>query len=173
MFGFLRQKDLAAGLAGLEETLAGRLGELEEGARRAERLTRRSLAALETLAEEQRLQGAALERLSARAPGREALLALAESLALWRLASPPGAEMDVLAAKLDALLAEFGLKLIAETGRDFDPDLHQACDVREDPDRPDNTVLEVVRPGFLADGRVLRWASVVVNRRPESGGDDV
>ena len=37
-------------------------------------------------------------------------------------------------------------------------------------DRPDGTVVEVIRPGYARDGRVLRPALVAVAQRPR--GDD-
>jgi molecular chaperone GrpE len=91
-------------------------------------------------------------------------MAFSESFALWLQSAPDTPESRVLRAKLDALLEQFNLSIVAETGVPFDPSFHEACAVRSDPGRPEGYVLEVVRPGFASDGEVLRCAAVVVNR---------
>ena len=66
----------------------------------------------------------------------------------------------------------YGLSLVTDVGGVFDPDRHEACAARRSAARPEDTVLEVVRPGFLSKGKVLRYATVVVNRydaEPEDG----
>jgi hypothetical protein len=44
------------------------------------------------------------------------------------------------------------------------PEIHEACGVDFNPAYPENVVLEVVAPGFLLGGKLLRSAVVVVNR---------
>jgi molecular chaperone GrpE (heat shock protein) len=94
----------------------------------------------------------------------EALMVFAESFALWRSASGDSPEIRILSGKLDSLLGQFGLGLIDGTGDQFDPAKHEACAADYDPQRPENSVLEVIRPGFVRDGEILRCATVVVNR---------
>ena len=91
-------------------------------------------------------------------------MAFAESFTLWRRSQLDTPEFRVLLAKFAALLDQFGLAVISETGGPFDPSFHEACAVRFNTWEPDGNVLEVVRPGFSQDGEVLRCASVVVNR---------
>jgi molecular chaperone GrpE len=55
---------------------------------------------------------------------------------------------------------------VGETGERFDPERHEAVEVRESDEVEDRTVLEVVRSGFAMRDRVLRPAQVVVSRRP-------
>jgi molecular chaperone GrpE len=52
-------------------------------------------------------------------------------------------------------------------GEPFDPERHEAIAVRTSPEAPDQTVLEVQRPGFALGSRVIRPAQVVVARASE------
>jgi molecular chaperone GrpE len=70
--------------------------------------------------------------------------------------------------QMEAILARQGVQRIGEAGERFDPERHEAIDVRVSADVPDHTVLEVARSGFALGDRVLRPAQVVVSRRPQS-----
>lgn len=164
MLGLLKKKDFEAARTELEARLEERLAGLGERLQQAERRERRNQAALEGLLDGQESQLALLRQLRAASPPMEALMAFAENFALWRNAVSPTPETAVLARKFDELLRSFDLELAAEPGDTFDPGRHEACDVRFEPEKPANTVLEVVRPGFLSAGGVLRYATVVVNR---------
>jgi molecular chaperone GrpE (heat shock protein) len=94
----------------------------------------------------------------------EAITALADNLALACLSKPEDPASPILYGKLTDLLACYGLSLVADAGSAFDPERHEACAARRDPALPEDAVLEVVRPGFLSKGKVLRYATVVVNR---------
>jgi molecular chaperone GrpE (heat shock protein) len=50
----------------------------------------------------------------------------------------------------------------------------RAVDMADSPASPPGTVLEVFRAGYLADGRVLRFAEVKVagGPPPDTGGSD-
>jgi molecular chaperone GrpE len=77
---------------------------------------------------------------------------------------------DGLRAVLDqveSILERQGVRRIGTPGDPFDPNRHEAVEVRESPDAPANTVLEVLRSGFARGDRVLRPAQVVVARRPK------
>jgi len=67
--------------------------------------------------------------------------------------------------QMEAILERQGIRRIGERGERFDPERHDAVAVHDTDDVPDRTVLEVVRSGYAADGRVLRPAQVVVSRR--------
>ncbi len=151
-----------------EERLSGRLAALEEALQDARRQERRRQAALETLLENQNDMLAILRRQEE--PDLDALMSFAENFALVRASWPETSESAVLSGKLERLLDRFGLELLEDRGAEFDADRHEACQAQCEPDRPDNVVLEVVRPGFARNGSVLRPATVVVNRR-NLGGD--
>jgi molecular chaperone GrpE len=77
--------------------------------------------------------------------------------------------MRALLDQMEAILARHGVRRIGAAGERFDPERHEAVDVRVTEDVPDRTILEVVRAGFAIGDRVLRPAQVVVSRRPPSG----
>ena len=68
---------------------------------------------------------------------------------------------------MDAVLERHGVRRFGERGEAFDPNRHEAVDVRDTDDAPDRTVVEVLRSGYARDDRVLRPAQVVVARAPQ------
>jgi molecular chaperone GrpE len=68
---------------------------------------------------------------------------------------------------MDAVLERHGVRRIGERGEPFDPNRHEAVDVRETDEAPDRTVVEVLRSGYARGERVLRPAQVVVARAPQ------
>ncbi len=83
---------------------------------------------------------------------------------------PLGQGMRALLDQIEALLARRGVQRIGEAGEPFDPERHDAVEVRMTTDAPENTVVDVIRAGYAVDGRVLRPAQVAVARRPQSSG---
>jgi molecular chaperone GrpE (heat shock protein) len=162
-------------LASLEDSLRSLTERFSDGEKKREekegqiqRQERRRQVALETILEN---QDKILEKLKS-PPPLEALEALAENLALAYLARPADSEFSILYGKLTDLLACFGLSPITDKGARFDPERHEACAALCDLACPEDSVLEVVRPGFLLKGKVLRCATVVVNRydaKPAAG----
>ncbi|MBP8605757.1 MAG: nucleotide exchange factor GrpE [Phycisphaerae bacterium] len=67
---------------------------------------------------------------------------------------------------LDALKT-LGVKRIDAVGQPFDPALHEALMQRCEPDKPDNTILEVCQTGYLLGEQVLRPSKVIVNKFEE------
>ncbi len=68
---------------------------------------------------------------------------------------------------MDAVLERHGVRRIGERGEPFDPNRHEAVDVRDTDQAPDRTVIEVLRSGYARGDRVLRPAQVVVARAPQ------
>lgn len=64
---------------------------------------------------------------------------------------------------LDALKAH-GVKRIDALGQPFDPNLHEAMMRQSNPDKEDNTVLEVYQAGYMMGEQVLRPSKVIVNK---------
>jgi len=88
-------------------------------------------------------------------------------------AKQPNAEMKSLAggvemvlSQLRTALANHGLKEINPMGQPFDPHQHEAISHQPSKDVKAEHVLEVVRTGYLLNGRLLRPASVVVSSGP-------
>jgi molecular chaperone GrpE len=88
-------------------------------------------------------------------------------------ARQPNAELKSLAggvemvlAQLRTALANHGLKEINPMGQSFDPHQHEAISHQPSKDVKAEHVMEVVRTGYLLNGRLLRPASVVVSSGP-------
>jgi molecular chaperone GrpE len=156
----------------IEAHISDRLGELNERLQQSIRQERRNQAALESVFENQKRELLMLRGMRDESKASKALMAFAEAFALCRQSRQDSPEFQVLWAKLTALLDQFGLEILADSGVPFDPSLHEACAVRFDPDEPEGHVLELVRPGFSSGGDVLRYASVVVNRPNVTAGDE-
>lgn len=79
--------------------------------------------------------------------------------------------LRVLRAQLAAALESRGVTADRRAGVPIDPEVHRVVEVRRprSGERP-GVVLEVIRPGYSASGRVLREAEVVAAREDEPGG---
>jgi molecular chaperone GrpE len=61
-------------------------------------------------------------------------------------------------------LAKFDIKKVGEKGEKFNPSLHEAFSMATDPGLPDESIIEVARPGYIFHDRLIRAAGVIVNR---------
>ena len=61
-------------------------------------------------------------------------------------------------------LKRYGVEEIPAEGVIFDPNMHQAMLVEENKEKENNIVLEVLIKGYTLNGRVIRPASVKVNK---------
>jgi len=75
--------------------------------------------------------------------------------------------LRVVLEHMDAVLERHGVRRLGERGEPFDPNRHEAVDVRETDQAPDRTVVEVLRSGYARGDHVLRPAQVVVARAPQ------
>lgn len=66
---------------------------------------------------------------------------------------------------------KFNIKPIDPEGEPFDPQLHQAMSMVENPDVEPNTVVAVMQKGYTLHDRLLRPAMVVVSKGGGSGGN--
>lgn len=73
--------------------------------------------------------------------------------------------VEMVYGKLVDVCKSFGLEKIGRVGTTFDPELHEAVQqVEADEERDEPVVVEVLRPGYRANGRVLRAAMVKVEK---------
>ncbi len=81
-----------------------------------------------------------------------------------------GLELSV--RKVEEALRAHGLETIEAVGKPFDPSVHEAIGHEESSDHPEDTVVQVLRPGYRIRDRVVRPALVKVARPPAlpSGG---
>ncbi len=66
--------------------------------------------------------------------------------------------------KFYQLLREHGIEKIPSLDQPFDPNRHEAVSMQKLEDRPDNSVVQVFREGYIKGDQVLRYAQVVVNQ---------
>ena len=66
--------------------------------------------------------------------------------------------------ELFEVLGRQGVARVDAIGKPFDPTVHEAV-VQVDSPGPPNTVLQVTRPGFTLNGRLVRAAHVIVSRQ--------
>lgn len=69
------------------------------------------------------------------------------------------------------VLSKFQLVQVNPVGEPFDPQLHQAMTMVENPDVEPNTVISVMQKGFTLNGRLVRPAMVVVSKASSAGID--
>ena len=67
-----------------------------------------------------------------------------------------------------------GVSIIeTKIGDEFDPSRQEAMDVEYDPEKPENTVLKVVKKGYLFKDRILRPSMVVINIKPKEDTEEL
>ena len=60
--------------------------------------------------------------------------------------------------------AKFNIEAVDPLGQPFDPLLHQAITLQENPEVEPNTVIAVMQKGYILHGRVIRPAMVIVSK---------
>jgi molecular chaperone GrpE len=75
-----------------------------------------------------------------------------------------GVELSV--RKLEEAFRAHGLEAIDAVGKPFDPQVHEAIGHEESAEHPEDTVVQVLRPGYRIRDRVVRPALVKVARPP-------
>ncbi|MFO7796703.1 MAG: nucleotide exchange factor GrpE [Promethearchaeia archaeon] len=72
---------------------------------------------------------------------------------------------EMILTNFEKILKEEGIEPMDCEGEKFDPYKHDAMLVREDSDKPENTVLEELEKGYYFNKEVLRPAKVVVSKK--------
>ncbi|MBI9008800.1 MAG: nucleotide exchange factor GrpE [Tenericutes bacterium] len=71
-------------------------------------------------------------------------------------------------------MKEEGVSVIdTKVGATFDPTKQEAMDKEYDPEKPLNTVLKVVKKGYLFKDRILRPSMVVINIKKETENNEI
>ena len=74
-----------------------------------------------------------------------------------------GSPLELVAQKLHAAFARYGLRSVGEKGEAFDPNFHEAVVQLPSPGVTVNTVADVIEPGYALGDRLLRAAKVAVS----------
>ncbi|WP_320822833.1 nucleotide exchange factor GrpE [Reinekea sp.] len=72
--------------------------------------------------------------------------------------------VDLTLKGLKDLFVKFNIEAIDPEGNPFDPQLHQAMSMVENPNVEPNTVIAVMQKGYLLNGRLIRPAMVMVSK---------
>jgi molecular chaperone GrpE len=76
--------------------------------------------------------------------------------------------IEQLSKQFFSILEKYGLERVeCEKGGEFDPHRHEAVQHIETSEVPDNTIVEVYRPGYALDSKIVRPAMVSVARNPD------
>lgn len=61
-------------------------------------------------------------------------------------------------------MEKFGVKATGKIGEKFNPEIHEAITVIDDPKKESNIIIEVIQEGFLLNERIVRPAMVIVTK---------
>ncbi len=76
--------------------------------------------------------------------------------------------LETLYRRLFSALEKEGLSAIESKGKLLDLTVHEVVDTREEPDVPENTIVEEIVKGYQFGRRILRDAKVIVAKKTKS-----
>jgi molecular chaperone GrpE len=82
--------------------------------------------------------------------------------------------LESILKNMNSLLSENGITPINALGEIFDPNLHEAVSVIEDPSLDDGTITKEIRKGYISQNRIIRPSIVEISKKSnldESSGD--
>jgi molecular chaperone GrpE len=108
-------------------------------------------------------------KLAAQAEVLNKLLPVLDDLGRALQATPPELANSswaqgilLVARRLMSTLEQMGVRQIGTPGEQFDPRIHEALGSQPNSGRPEGTILQVTRPGYVLGDRVIRPAQVIV-----------
>jgi molecular chaperone GrpE len=72
--------------------------------------------------------------------------------------------LDSIVKNMDSLLAKYNVAPIDALGEIFDPNLHEAISIVNDPKLDDNTIIKEIRKGYISQNRVIRPSLVEISK---------
>ena len=75
--------------------------------------------------------------------------------------------LESILKNMNALLSEYGVTPINALGEIFDPNLHEAISVVEDPALDDGTITKEIRKGYISQNRVVRPSIVEISKKSQ------
>ena len=73
--------------------------------------------------------------------------------------------LSAILKNMDLFLSENGVISIEALGEIFDPQLHEAISVKEDPSLDDNTITAEIRKGYILQNRIIRPSLVEISKK--------
>lgn len=80
--------------------------------------------------------------------------------------------VDLTLKSFSDCFTKFNIEAVDPLGEPFDPALHQAMSMQENPDVEPNTIIAVMQKGYTLHGRVIRPAMVMVAKGSSSKFDE-
>jgi molecular chaperone GrpE len=103
----------------------------------------------------------------------EDVIPILDNLSLGLAAAKQQTEVKGIVDGVNLVLEQFrttlgrhGLKEVSPAGQRFDPNFHECISHQPSGDVAEEHVMQVVRPGYTLNGRLLRPASVIVSSGP-------
>lgn len=153
----------------LERPAAGEIAEAKKEAAESHERYLRAVADLENYRKRTVREKDELRQYAA-ASILEDLLPIMDNLALGLAAARQQSDgkaivdgVEMVMNQMKSALAKHGLAEINPAGQKFDPNLHECISQQPGKGVPEGVVLQVTRPGYSLNGRLLRPASVVVS----------
>lgn len=75
------------------------------------------------------------------------------------------AGLESVLKNVDSLLSEYDVIPINALGEIFDPNLHEAVSIVEDPTLDDGTITKEIRKGYISQNRVIRPTIVEISKK--------
>jgi len=75
--------------------------------------------------------------------------------------------LDLIFKKIDSLLTNYNVLPIDALGEIFDPKLHEAISIVEDPTLEENTITKELRKGYISHKTVIRPTLVEISKKPK------
>lgn len=72
--------------------------------------------------------------------------------------------LNSILKNMDSLLAKYNVTPIDALGEIFDPNLHEAISMIDDPDLDNNTIIKELRKGYISHKRVIRPTLVEISK---------
>ena len=73
--------------------------------------------------------------------------------------------LSAILKNMDLFLSENGVTPIEALGEIFDPQLHEAISVKDDPSLDDNTITAEIRKGYILQNRIIRPSLVEISKK--------
>jgi molecular chaperone GrpE len=72
--------------------------------------------------------------------------------------------LDGIFKNMNSFLSECGVTPIDAVGKIFDPKLHEAIAVKEDPSLDNDTIINEIRKGYILQNKVIRPSLVEISK---------
>ena len=73
--------------------------------------------------------------------------------------------LESIIKNMNSLFSEYDVRPIDALGKIFDPNLHEAISIVEDPKLDEDTIIEEIAKGYIIRGKVLKYSKVCVSKK--------